>query len=207
MVDNNLQSYADLYKGAVTNLYEKIPGYVRFVAHAVRDLTNGMAACKLGRDRQQVQYVQLVGDLLQVWEVHGLPKGSETLTVSDVGAAPTPALTLTVPGKVVTQIQTLLREHEAGRSRKNESPYLFFEAFLPNATGRDALPDAYPDLWKNLKDWFTAQCHEGGHSPDTDVVGKIEGKFEQLEVILLSVADRYTNTINKVDEILEEANS
>jgi hypothetical protein len=43
-----------------------------------------------------------------------------------------------------------------------ETPYLFFEAFLPNPTESKALPQPYPKMWKSLREWFMEQCHENG---------------------------------------------
>src|SRR6267142_5652304 len=130
MVANGQESFAELYKGAVINLYEKNPGHVRFVSHAVRDIMNGMAACVLGQKRYQVEYVALVGKLHRLWDGNGLPKGPETLNLENVEAASTGTLALS--SKVTLQIQLLLREHQNGRRRSEDSPNLFFHAFLPD---------------------------------------------------------------------------
>jgi hypothetical protein len=204
MVANNLKSYGDLYKGAVIILHDKPPGFVRFVAHAVRDLMNGMAAYKQGVTRKQVQYSHLVDTLLTLWGNHGLAKGPELLTPAtppDQQTIPTP-----VPPEIIVQIRLLFREHEDGRRRSDDSPYLFFQVFSPNSTSRDNIPEPYPKMWKELRRWFMDECHEGGTPPEQEVIDQIDSKFEQLEAILLSVADRYSNTILNLDEILDKAN-
>ena len=207
MMVNNLPSYADLYKGAVVNLFDQTPGYVRFVAHAVRDIGNGMAAHKLGRQRKQVDYVNMVGRLATQWKASGLPKGTETLMPSEDIIAVSADGSLYLSKEVVGHIQQLLREHEEGRRRSEETAFLFFLAFLPNSTQRNTLPQAYIDMWQGIQKWFVANCHENGKMPSKEVKGQIQAKFEQLEEILCSVANRYTNTIKTVNEILDRANS
>jgi hypothetical protein len=123
MVANDLKSYAELYKGAVENLYKKTPGYVRFVSHAVRDLMNGMAATKLGRTRNQVDYVDLVGKLLMNWKKFNLPKGTESL--NPVESDENTQANLIIPREVFVSVQKLFQEHEEGRKRSEESPFIF----------------------------------------------------------------------------------
>jgi len=113
MVANGQKSFAELYRGAVINLYEKNPGHLRLVAHAVRDIMNGMAACVLGRERTQVDYTRLVEELQRLWDSHGLPKGPETFNLENVEATST--ATLPLPSQVTMQIQMLLREHQKVR--------------------------------------------------------------------------------------------
>jgi hypothetical protein len=207
MATNGLESYAQLYKGAVVNLYEKTPGYVRFVAHAVRDMTNGMAAYKLGRERSQVPYVHLVGDLQMQWLAEKLPAGSETLTPDETPDHLAASQKLEISSEVTAKIQYLLGKHEEGRRRSEESPFLFFEAFLPNQVARKQIPQAHREMWKELQNWFRSHCHENGKLPSTEVTSRIEEQFNKLEKIILTVADRFTNTIKNVDEILDKANS
>ncbi len=205
MVANDLMSYAELYKGAVTNLYEKTPAHERFVAHAVREVMNGMAKCKRGITRPQVQYVQLLDKLQSIWDQHRLPKGPEVLALANSTGEENPIAS--IPTQIVTQIQLLLREHEEGRKRSKDSPYIFFEVFLPNPVSRDAIPEAYTQMWNSLHNWFMAEAHAGGKLPDQQAIDQLESKFKQLESVLLSVADRYSNTISRLDEILDKANT
>jgi hypothetical protein len=205
MMAQGLESYADLYKGAVINLHEKTPGHIRFVCHAVRDLMNGMAAFKLGHTRSQTDYVILVSKFLDDWEKHGLPKGLNTLDSVEIDD--NSDMRLHIPRPIFDKIQDLFTGHEEARRRSEESPFLFFEVFLPNATAREALPQSYPKMWKDLRRWFVEHAHESGKIPDQEVFNQIENQFDQLELILLSVADRYSNTIATIDEILDEANS
>jgi len=43
--------------------------------------------------------------------------------------------------------------------------------------------------------------------PQAKIIEQIEVEFKKLETILLCVADRYSNTIVAIDEILDKANT
>jgi hypothetical protein len=205
MVANDLKSFAELYKGAVINLCEKNPGHVRFVSHAVRDLMNGMAARKLGRKRKQVDYNRLVEDLLISWKNHHLPRSADSFESAKIEIEPPANVPIAEP--VLTKIQVLLREHEDGMTRGKENLNLFLQAFWPNPAAGASLPEAHVQMWKKLHAWFRAHCHENGEPLPNDISQTMEKKFEQLESIFLSAADRYLNTISTLDEILDRANN
>ena len=63
-----LSVYADLYAGAAILLKQKPPGYMTFVAHAGRDLMNGLARTVRGDKRQQVPYANHLDRIKSVWE-------------------------------------------------------------------------------------------------------------------------------------------
>jgi hypothetical protein len=207
IVSQGLQSFAETYQGAVYILYERVPGYVRFVAHSARDLMNGMAPCKLGLKRQQVKYQDLVEGLRIAWAAATLPKGPEVLhRDQDLSDCRDTAVDSHVPKQIVACVHHLLGEHEKGRLRSNQTPNLFFEAFLPPRKGVNQPDAAFIKVWKGLHKWFQNACHESGKPPTLEIVQQLESKFVQFEQIVLSVADRYRNTVKRLDEILDEAN-
>ena len=59
----HLPVYADLFGGAAIFLRGKPPGYVTFVAHAGRELMNGLARTVRGDERQLVQYVDHLDEI------------------------------------------------------------------------------------------------------------------------------------------------
>ena len=58
-----LPIYAEVYKGALHLLKTKPPGYITFVAHAGRELMNGLAPTFAPASSGQVQYYQHVNKL------------------------------------------------------------------------------------------------------------------------------------------------
>src|SRR5437762_11006012 len=72
--DKGAPSFAETYKGAVINLHNRYPGYVRCVCHNVRDVINGLPAQIVGLKRPRVEYVELVGDLGSQWDTQKLPR-------------------------------------------------------------------------------------------------------------------------------------
>ncbi len=204
MVGNGQESFAELYKGCAVTLHLKPPGHVRFICHGVREIMNRMPAHKLGVESKRVEYKQMADKLSKLWNDHGLLKKIDLLNPSATKDMPPSGLN--IPFSVAAQIQKLIYEHEGGSRRSGDSPFLFFQAYLPKEN-RTTLPKAYPALWKELHGWFMKYCHENGKLPDGEVAEQIEEKFAQLEDILLSVADRFANTIRTVDEILDETNT
>ena len=84
---------------------------------------NGMAKSKKDLKRPQTQYVEIVKDLSLSWSAHKLPTSLESFGAKDT--PPDGASDFSVPIKVVHQIQVLLLEHEKGRKRSEDAPYLF----------------------------------------------------------------------------------
>ena len=205
---NGSASFADLYKGAVFNLFERTPGHVRFVAHAARDLMNGMPAHKLGRKRQRVQYSQLVSGLKRACDDAGLKRlDTPTIVATPLPESPSAPSEVSIPAKVMEKVWVLLEEHDTGSKRQNQSPYLFFEAYVTGSDDMRHAADAFAETWLTLQRWFQESAHEGGSPPSAERLSNLQSKFEQLESIILAVADRYRNTIERIDEILDQANN
>jgi hypothetical protein len=202
---NGSESFADIYKGGVFNLFEKTPGYVRFVAHAARDLMNGMAAHKLGLERQQVQYAQLVEKLKLAFDSIHLIRPS-LMEAKPLLETTTTNSEVSIPVQVMEKIEILLQEHARGSDRQSKSPYRFFQAFVSGPDDMKEAAEAFAKTWLNLQEWFKGAAHENGQLPSVKRLNDLQGKFQQLESIMLAVADHYQNTIKRIDEILDQAN-
>jgi hypothetical protein len=206
IAENASCSFADLYKGAVINLYEKNPGCVRFISHAVREIINGMAAFKLHSERKQVQYVENVEKVRILWLQQNLPLRS----VPPVEGEPlpeTPELTseVIIGGKLLEQIQILIEEHADGRKRSDDCASNFVQAFSNNPA-KTPVPEPFANTWKKLQRSFHGRAHENGKSPTAEEIAVVESRFDQFELLLHSFADRYQQSLGRLDEILDQAN-
>ncbi len=206
IAENACSSFAAIYKGAVINLCEKNPGYLRFVSHAVRDIMNGMAPFKLRLERKQVQYVDIVGKLHVLWLEKSLPLRAPS-PIEGQPIPDTPELTTEVPvgGAVLEQIQVLIEAHADGRKRNDDSASNFVQAFSQNPT-KTPVPESFAITWQELHKWFRRRAHENGNSPSAEEIALLESKFVQFELLLLSFGDKYQHSLGRLDEILEEAN-
>lgn len=194
----NLPIYADAYVGAVMVLYQKPKGYVTFVAHAARDIMNGLARDARGDKREQVQYIDRLDNLNKVWddrwgESQGFSEG-QTLDV------------FPIPRDVCRQIRSLLRNHSGGRIRSSETDELFFQTFL-DYNDKDKIPKGLLREWNQAKQWFLGKAHLRAGAFDDSIADDLQGKFFHLHRSLLIAADSAYNRLKELDEILEETNA
>ena len=116
--ERDLPVFAEAYKGAIIFLQNKPPGYVTFVAHAGRDLMNGLARTVSGINSEQVQYVNRLDELQDMWTSEWEPQGITT-SVDDNRS-------LLIPYKLYQKINELIEDHQRGRLRSSGLDKLFF---------------------------------------------------------------------------------
>ncbi|MEP6673065.1 MAG: hypothetical protein ABJF10_28145 [Chthoniobacter sp.] len=206
--DQGGPGFAEAFKGAAMLMQLRPPAYVRFVCHALRDITNGLPAAIAKEKRKQVQYPRLVGEILSQWTTERLPRGP--LVVAHV------ALEQHVSGRfeeamisaeLVEKIAILLNEHEQGRARGKENPLSFLEASIPESAGRPHQLVIPRDQWKALHADAQHGAHENGQGCDADDEAACAELFTRFELLLGSLAGSYYLTLENIDAILREANA
>ena len=206
--DQGGPGFADVYKGAAILMHSKSPAYVRFVCHALRDITNGVPAAIAKQKRKQVQYQQLVGEVLAQWAAENLPRGP--ITVSSV-ALEEPVrgrfAEATISAELVERMAVLLNEHEQGLARGKENPLTFLEASIPESAGRPDLLAIPRAQWKALHGEAQHDAHENGHGCDADKEAACANLFNRFETLLSSLAGSYYHSLENIDAILDEANA
>ena len=185
--------YAEAYKGALHLLDKRSPGYITFVSHAGRDLMNGLA--RLGTEREQVQYANLVDELQRNWEDEwGAGEFNEIDNVENG---------YLIPYEVCERIQNLIDQHQAGRLRPSEASSLFFTNFLDYA-GEEEIPRNLLMEWKNTREWFVGHAHLRDSAFEIDTSSKVERHFQTLDDLLYTAASSELERIRSINEILEE---
>ena len=185
--------YAEAYKGVLDLLDKKPPGYITFVSHAGRDLMNGLA--RLGTEREQVQYANLVDELQRNWEDEWGAVGFNEIDNVENGHL--------IPYEVCERIQNLIDQHQAGRLRPSEASSLFFTNFLDYA-GEEEIPRNLLMEWKNTKEWFVGHAHLRDSAFEIDTSSKVERYFQTLDDLLYTAASSELERIRSINEILEE---
>ena len=207
LTERGAPSFAELYEGAVTLLHTKPPAYVRFVAHAVRDIINGLPAQITGSERRREQYESLVDNLMEAWDRERLPR---SLTISapqaeKVDGEPLPGVRLS--RRLTKLILRVFDEREQGKVRRENNPYIFFEVCAPeNRERRDLLRPLVAE-WVVLHREFQQLTHESG---DRDIVAdsaRLEAIFPRFENALQAFASSFYDSIRNLDEILDQANT
>ncbi len=206
---NNAASLAELYEGAVLLLfYAPLPGRVRFVAHAVREIRNRLPEIISGvRASGTLQYKNKLDVIAKRWKKSGFrldgsfDMGFETTD----NALPPPDIP--IQRDLFLAIAGLLKENEEIGSKKLDTAYRLFETVAPeNQTIRDTLrPNV--DQWLEITEWFMKKTHDSGYV-DADINDKeLSANFELFETCLNALVRGFFNTVDELDAILEDANS
>jgi hypothetical protein len=206
----NAPSLAELYEGSVRLLFElRLPGYSRFVAHAVREIGNRLPFVISGSSsREQLQYKNRLDEIRQEWEKAGFPTDG-TLAVlkstsDSVGSRP-PDLVL--PPDLVHLFAKLIADHTRARERpRDTAERLFIGLQSENQKFKDALRPTITQ-WIEIIRWFVTKTHDNG-SLDAELDGPtLRRNFELFEIALMAIEQQFFATTDALDEILEEANS
>jgi hypothetical protein len=209
----NAPSLAELYEGAVLLLFDgPIPGFTRFVAHAVREIRNRLPDITSGpRLGGYLNYKGRIDELVAVWKSEGLITDG-ALPGSKMGDSPDapPPLDLSMPRKIVGIVARLVADHEVARERPLDAAIRLFEGVaLENQKFRDTLRPV-ASQWLQITEWFMGKTHDSG-TVDGDLdLKEMRKKFEMFEWTLLGIVRGMTAffvTTKELDEILEDANS
>ena len=192
-----LPVYADVFRGASVLLNQRPPGYVTFVAHAGRDIMNGLARAVRGDKRQQVQYVAHLNKIATDWNDQW---------VASIGFSDSEEPSHhEIPHTVCVMLQELIDEHREGRIRSAESNEVFFSTFL-RYEDKDRIPGNFMREWKDARKWFEECTHIGKDTSMAEVETQTERFFLFLESMLHAAASSQYERIGGIDEILDETN-
>jgi hypothetical protein len=207
---------AELYEGAALLMFEvALPGYVRFVAHAVREIRNRLPFVISGsRSGGNVNYKDRMDQIARRWRDAGLLTDGRITSLparsSSVGPQPED---IPLPGGFVRLLAELIADHEETRKKPVEAATRLFIGVSPdNEKFRDALRPAISQ-WLDVTDWFMKKTHEPatGVSIEAGVdKAELRIKFELFETILLAIIRGFSTffeTTDALDAILEDANS
>jgi len=205
----NAPSLAELYVAAVTLLYVPIPGRVRLICHAVREIMNRLPNVLSGeKSLGWIDYKTRIDAIAMAWKDFGLDSDGLLPPPSLSEEPETPAArTIVVPPKLVRLIGDLVRDHTSARERPYEAAARLFEACAPeNKKLRRTLRPILIQ-WVDTSKWFMRHTHDSG-LVDADVnFDLLTEKFELFERTLGALISGFFNTIEGLDAILEEANT
>ena len=192
-----LTIFAEAYKGALFLLNEKPPGYITFVAHVGRELMNSLARTCLGIGSSQVQYVQHVDKIQNVWKDHW---GAQGFTTSD--DSPEGHL---IPHDICQKVKDMIEDHKAGRIRSDDADMLFFSTFL-DYSDKDRIPKNFLSDWKAAKEWFLKHAHLRDNEFSIDASSEVVRHVKTLDELLYVAASSEFERIKGIHDILEETN-
>lgn len=178
-------------------------GHTRLIAHALRDLVNRLPDEVDGRRGERFDYAPAVSELRASWLEEGLPID---VILQEDGSPVAQPPGQTIPSRVVGQIQSLLRGHDAVSGRNRRDAERMFAVLTPQ-DGADA-GGAGPLVrrWLDLGRWAASKAH---YASDRSDLSREEcmGQLEAFEAMLGGMVRRFFEVTRGLDEILEEANS
>ncbi len=206
----NAPSLAELYEGTVRLLNDSIlPGHVRFVSHAVREIRNRLPDVISGaKGDGQLQYKNRMDDLSKAWQKAGFSIDGLLLSsfLSD-GTNISPSPDIQIPRDLFIKIATLIKDHETTRTKPEDTAIRLFEACAPeNHQSRDTLRPVIIQ-WLEVTNWFEKRNHDSGRvDADCDSI-ELRRQFDLFESALGALVRSFFSTTDELDGILEDANS
>lgn len=193
-----LPVYAEIFRGALVIKHQKLPGYTMFLAHAGREIINGLARTYMRHDRKQVQYKNEFEKISLRWkDIWGAPMGLSESNEPEYHK---------IPNDICKMIKSLVDEHKEAKKRIAETSVTFFSAFL-NYEGRENIPEDFLTQWEDARKWFTRYVHVNSRVETPELKAIITTQFDIL-VTFLSIAanSQQHNRVREINEILEQAN-
>jgi hypothetical protein len=198
-------SLGELYEGAVWLAYgPRLPGRVRFIGHAVREIGNALpAAMSEAVRRGALAYKERLDQVAKTWEHYGYPLDG-TLPTATTPEVPMPDIAL--PRPLVEQIAVLLGDHRGVRLKRDEAAVHLFEACIPADQFTPEWVMPVIDQWLGVISWFMSRTHDSG-TPDAAHEAEVPGQFELFETILGTLSREFFATMEGIDAILADANA
>lgn len=193
----SLPVFAEAYKGAAILIDQKPAGYISFVAHAGRDLINGLAPAVKGAKRQQVQYQQRIDKLQGDWRDEWGYSDDLSPEVVEKGHF--------IPIDVCQSISTLIDEHKSGQMRSSDTNDLFFSTFL-GYSDKEKIPSNFLSEWKAAKKWFEKHTHLRDKPFRTETDNDLVKHFNCLDGYLYIAASSQYERLKDLNEILDATN-
>ncbi len=205
---DNAPSIAELYEGAVYLVFgPPIPGHVRFVAHAVREIRNRLPSIiSPPVNGGRLDYPTRLDKITDSWRRNGLLTDTTSVNLGFGTSQGTPSPDITIPRPLFHQIASLLRDHQVARTRTSEAAVGLFQARMPQ--DQFVLETVLPvvNQWLAVTEWFMGRAHDNG---DIDAVhaDQVQAQFELFESFLGALSRSFYDTLEEIDAILADANA
>jgi hypothetical protein len=210
-LDRNAASLAELYTAAILIAHNiTFPGRVRLLAHAVREIANGLPDAIAGKTkRKSVQYKNRIKEIRDSCLIHQVPLDFGQPSIDSTKSPDTPSEPkgLELPASVAKLFCALIRDDSGITETRRNNAQRFFEKFSsgnPNAT-RQLSPVI--QQWLDVTDWFVGKSHDGGMKDSETPSGVLNERFALFEDTLAALIRGFFSTISELDEILEDTNS
>jgi hypothetical protein len=206
----NALPLAELYEGSVVLLFERaVPGWTRYVAHAVREIRNRLPDAISGTKTRRLDYITELDQIAEVWKACGPPLDGTMPPASTYSPASSEERPegIMLSARLYRKLSNLVTEHKAARERPLEAAIRLFMGVPSQDQARvDSLrPVAFQ--WVEVTNWFVGRVHDEAHTDSEVSRDEFERKFQLFELTLTSLIAGFFQTTREIDAILEETNS
>jgi hypothetical protein len=202
-LSRNAPSLAELYQAALIQLRDRPPGYFRLVAHAVREIGNGLPQWVAGVERPgRLDHTSRLDAIIVIWQKSGLLQ--DTFGEAEL---PDAHVAFSIPGDAARAVIQLLNDHLAARLRPAEFAQRLFTGAAPENAEFESALEPVLKQWVSTIRWFVGNAHDNGrcdHESDHD---ELVRRFDLFEKGLMAVVRGFYSTIEELDAILEDTNS
>lgn len=209
-LERNAPSLAELYEGAVLLMFvSPVPGRVRFVAHAVREIRNRLPDVISGVKVQgRLDYKTRLDGLSELWKRSGLATDGCLPDSRPLDGPATPASPdILIDRHLFMEIAALIKDHITTRAKPEDAAIRLFEGVAPeNQRLRDTLRPVVRQ-WLAITDWFMGRAHDSGAIDADCEAHHLREQFEIFEMMLAALTRGFFSTVDDLDEILENTNS
>lgn len=202
---------AELYEGAVVLLYQcSVPGRARLIAHAVREIGNGLPEKMTGKSfPTRFDPTDQLDNIVTAWDKCGFSNDGR-LTIPDDARMETiqDKQPVEVPPELFEKLSKLIKRHRQSRTSNREKAVELFKACDPQNPRQIELLVPVLEQWLNVVRWFVGLAHERRRSDDEILQGNLMTQFQDFETGLRAMTTDFFGTVSEeLDEILENANS
>ena len=195
-------SLADPYRAAVELIANgSFPARIHLIGHIVRDICNRLPDF-LGSARDPLDYSKELKLIAEVW-----PASATTAnTAYSSGGEPFPDNMVLLPKQAVVAVDALLRKHGTGQRNRDVVAKMFALAAEADEAGQEQLRPIVDEFFKT-GEWFMHRTHLTAKVTSAPDESELIRKFEQFELITLSLVRSFFTTADELDELIQEANS
>ncbi len=196
-------SLAELYETAVILLeHQPLPGRSRIIAHCVREIANALPAILAGVERTRLEYDKRLDDIAVAWEKLSGPMIQSSRTL---GSTPIPDPQSALTRDFLDQVEKLINEHRATRTKTDTIAERLFQANRPeNRHFGDTLRPVLR-RWIKLREWFVGHAHDNGRTDVEYDWDDIKRKFILFERTVLTIGQGFFVTIADLDELIRSS--
>lgn len=205
--ERNAPLLGELYAGALCMVHDPgFPGRTCFVAHAVREISNRLPDVVAGpKTEGRLDYTNRLDEIAKKWVRAGLSLDGTVTPITELGSEPSNGVE--VPLRLFSDIARFVRDHLETREKPIDAAIRLFEGIAPEDQNvRDVLRPIILQ-WIESAKWFMGMVHIPASEDRNLDIKEFLRHFELFENSLAALLGKFFDTVEVLDEILEEANS